>query len=259
LSSGSISFDRAASYYDRTRTLTDESLAQLIPTVAGALPHSERVLEVGIGTGRIALPLVGQGVRVTGVDISREMLKRLSENAGGNPPPVSIADTTHLPFGDAVFGGAVAAHVLHLVPAWRSAVGEIMRVVRPGGVLIASRGGRTQGGEWWHAVRREFFRVAGDPPWPPGMDRIEELDEDMRSRGAEVVRLPEIAQPYTTTAGELIGLLEEGIWSACWSIDPGTRRRAAAATREWAGAKVGDLDEPRPVTEVLAWRSYRLP
>jgi len=227
--------------------------------VAAELAGAGRVLEVGVGTGRIALPLVGQGVDLFGVDISSEMLERLRMNAGGHPPPIAIADALQLPFADATFGGAVMAHVLHLVPRWKDAVGEILRVVRPGGVLIASRGGRTRGGEWWHAVRRQFFRAAGDPPWPPGMDRIEELDEEMRSRGAAVKPLPEITQQDSASVKQLLTMLEEGVWSACWAIDPEVRKRAAISARVWAESNLGDLETPREVTEVLAWRSYRLP
>jgi ubiquinone/menaquinone biosynthesis C-methylase UbiE len=254
----SISFDRAASYYDRTRRLSETSLARLIPALAEELHGADRVIEVGIGTGRIALPLMSEGVRITGVDIAREMLAKLRENASGEGPPVAIADATHLPFGDHTFGAAIAAHVLHLIPAWKSAVGEMIRVVRPGGLIIASRGGRTLEGDWWRAVRQEFFRVAGNPAWPPGMDRLEELDDDMRSRGVAAHELPVISQSETRTVNELLALLEEGVWSACWSIDPEMRLRAAAAARHWAAANLGDLDEPRAVTEVLAWRSYRL-
>ncbi len=255
----SISFDRAAPYYDRTRALDQATLARLVPMVAAELAGDGRVLEIGIGTGRIALPLIGEGLNVVGVDISREMLARLRENAHGLPPPVAIADATRLPFADHAFTGAMAAHVLHLIPRWKDAVSEIIRVVRPGGVFVASRGGRTYGGEWWSSVRREFFRNAGNPAWPPGMDRIEELDEEMASRGAQVRLLPEIAQPESASVNELLDLLEQGIWSACWSLDTGTRRGAAQATRVWAADNVGNLDEPRSLTEVLAWRSYRLP
>jgi SAM-dependent methyltransferase len=255
----SISFDRAASYYDRTRALSEESLSRLIPMVAAEFTTAGRVLEVGVGTGRITLPLARVGVNITGVDISREMLDRLRMNANGHPPAIAIANALHLPFDDASFGGAIAAHVLHLIPRWKGAVDEITRVVRPGGVLIASRGGRTLGGEWWHAVRRQFFRAAGDPPWPPGMDLIEELDVEMAARGAQLTKLPEISQADSVTVNQLLSMLEQGIWSACWTIDPDTRRRAVASARVWAAANLGDLEEKRTVTEVLAWRAYRLP
>src|SRR6185437_9740237 len=104
-----------------------------------------------------------------------------------------------------------------------------------------------------------FFRAAGDPPWPPGMDRIEELDQEMRERGAEVKELPLITQQESVSVNDLLALLDEGVWSACWSIDSATRHRAVASTRDWAASILQDLDAPRPVTESLAWRSYRLP
>ena len=226
--------------------------------VAAELAGAGRVLEIGVGTGRIALPLVREGLDLVGVDISSEMLERLRMNAGGRPPPIAIADALELPFADATFGGAVMAHVLHLIPRWKDAVTEMIRVVRPGGVLIASRGGRTHGGEWWHAVRRHFFRAAGNAPWPPGMDRIEELDEDMRARGAIVKPLPEITQQDSVSVNQLLSMLEEGVWSACWAIDPDVRKHAAMSARVWADSNLGDLESPREVTEVLAWRSYRL-
>ena len=42
--------------------------------------------------------------------------------------------------GDGVFGSAYAAHVLHLIPTWRDAVGELARVVRPSGTVLIDIG-----------------------------------------------------------------------------------------------------------------------
>jgi ubiquinone/menaquinone biosynthesis C-methylase UbiE len=258
MASGSISFDRAASYYDRTRVLGDAAMARLIPLVVAELSGSGRVLEVGIGTGRIGLPLMREGVDITGVDISREMLERLREKAGRHAPPLAIADATHLPFPDGTFGAAIAAHVLHLIPTWRDALAEMARVVRPGGLVLASRGGRNRESEWRPALRRQFFRLAGQKSWPPGADRIEQVDDEMREQGASVKELPQIRDTFLASVNQTLEMLEQGIWSACWAFDDETRRRAAAATRDWAAANLGDLDEPRPVSEVIAWRAYRL-
>jgi len=51
-----------------------------------------RVLELGIGTGRIALPLAARGVSVHGIDLSRAMVARLRAKPGGKAIPVSIGD-----------------------------------------------------------------------------------------------------------------------------------------------------------------------
>ena len=119
---GSISFDRAAEYYDRTRALSDSVMARVVELLQSNLPAGELCLEIGIGTGRIAVPLAQRGVRVAGVDISRQMLSKLRGKVGEGWPQVAIADATHLPFAGRTFGGAIAAHVLHLIPEWKVAV-----------------------------------------------------------------------------------------------------------------------------------------
>src|SRR5689334_18045093 len=51
-----------------------------------------RALELGIGTGRIALPLTARGVEVVGIDLSRAMVERLRAKAGGDAIPATIGD-----------------------------------------------------------------------------------------------------------------------------------------------------------------------
>jgi SAM-dependent methyltransferase len=54
-----------------------------------------RALELGIGTGRIALPLAARGVPVAGIDLSPEMVARLRAKPGGAELPVTIGDFAH--------------------------------------------------------------------------------------------------------------------------------------------------------------------
>src|SRR5215813_4075736 len=49
---------------------------------------------------------------------------------------IELADMTALPYADAAFDAAVGVHVLHLVPEWRSALDEVLRVVKPGGAFL---------------------------------------------------------------------------------------------------------------------------
>ena len=254
----SISFDRAAEYYDQTRSLPQALMDQLLSILVAELPQG-RCLEIGIGTGRIALPLMRKGVDIVGVDISMAMLRKLIAKTGESPQPVAIAEATRLPFADATFSSAIASHVLHLIPDWRSAVDELLRVVRTQGVVLASRGGSGVGEEWARAVRRHFFEAAGSEHRSPGADRIEEVDVYMRERGATVreLRLPTVEA--TRSVAEVVDGLEAGYFSACWVIDDETRRAAAEDTRKWARSEFGDLDAARVTRHESAWRSYLLP
>lgn len=254
---GSISFDRAAEYYDQTRGLPDDLMRQLVPALVAELPRHGRCLEIGVGTGRIALPLMRQGLDVVGVDISIEMLRRLKAKPGGGEMKVAIADATRLPFPDRMFASAIASHVLHLIPEWKLALDELMRVVEPGGVLLASRSADSHA-EWQRAVRRHFFDAAGNPAWPPGMNRIDDLDAEMRGRGAAVRAVADVHNEVFASISELLVGLEQGLWSACWAIDPERRRRAAEETRTWAITEFGDLDQKRSTRHESDWRVYRL-
>ncbi len=66
---------------------TDAAVDRIAELAAGG-----PVLELGIGTGRLAIPLVARGVEVHGVEASPEMVARLREKAGGDAIPVRIGD-----------------------------------------------------------------------------------------------------------------------------------------------------------------------
>jgi cyclopropane fatty-acyl-phospholipid synthase-like methyltransferase len=83
-----------------------------VAEVLAGLAGGGRALELGIGTGRIALPLARRGVDVHGIDLSRAMVARLRAKPGGDAIAVTIgdfatakADGTFSPLG--VVGGAV--------------------------------------------------------------------------------------------------------------------------------------------------------
>ena len=63
-SRASIAFDDAAGYYDETKALSPDALTTTIDMLADEFGGSGRVLEVGVGTGLLALPLAARGLRV---------------------------------------------------------------------------------------------------------------------------------------------------------------------------------------------------
>ncbi|MDP9250329.1 MAG: class I SAM-dependent methyltransferase [Chloroflexota bacterium] len=136
----SLSFDRAVAFYDRTRRLSPDAAARIAEILAAELRGRGRCLEVGVGNGRMALPLHGRSIPMAGIDLSMEMLRSLVDRADGTAPfPLAVADATEAPFRDGTFGAALACHVLHLIRPWRRALGEMARVVRPGGVVLTAR------------------------------------------------------------------------------------------------------------------------
>jgi SAM-dependent methyltransferase len=94
-----------------------------------------RVLDIGIGTGRGSLPLLRKGYTVTGIDSSQAMLDETRRLAGGLPIDLRVGDITALPCADAEYDSAISLNVLVHFPNWREAVTDWKRVVRPGGLI----------------------------------------------------------------------------------------------------------------------------
>jgi SAM-dependent methyltransferase len=85
-----------STYGDRIAEVYDERTRALDPTDAvttlARLARGGRVLELGIGTGRIALPLAERGVRIEGIDASEAMVAKLREKPGGRTISVRVGD-----------------------------------------------------------------------------------------------------------------------------------------------------------------------
>ena len=103
-----------------------------------ALP-GERVLEVGVGTG-LALPRYDPDKRITGIDLSGDMLERARwrvERRGlGHVEALLEMDAEETDFAESSFDIAVAMFVASVVPNPRRLYNELRRVVRPGGHIL---------------------------------------------------------------------------------------------------------------------------
>lgn len=114
------------------------------------------VLEVGIGTG-LALDFYAQNVRITGIDLSAEMLReaqaRAKKRGLKNLAGLYEMDARELAFPTASFDHVAAMHIMSVVPEPERVLDEMARVCRPGGsVMIANHfAGRAEG--WTFAER----------------------------------------------------------------------------------------------------------
>jgi SAM-dependent methyltransferase len=82
----------AAEYDDFESEMFSAAAVGAVADVLASLAGDGRALELGIGTGRIALPLAARGVPVVGIDLSTAMVQRLRAKPGGADIPVTIGD-----------------------------------------------------------------------------------------------------------------------------------------------------------------------
>jgi SAM-dependent methyltransferase len=242
-----VSFDQAAGYYDATRALEPETMARVVDVLVVALRQHQPVLEIGVGTGRIAGPLAEAGIDVVGIDLSDPMLRQLQ--AKGSAVPAARADCTRLPFPDARFGGVVACHVLHLVANWPAAADEAVRVLRPGGVLLHARGGLGARSE---DVAMVFAEGAGLDRAPVGLDDWADLDRHL----GPGEWLPDVTDDREISIDGLIDFFERGVMGWTWPASDDERRQGAVAARQWAAEHHERTDVPLPLGRAVCFRRY---
>jgi ubiquinone/menaquinone biosynthesis C-methylase UbiE len=256
----SISFDRAADYYDATRGYsaeTADAIGAALFQAAGARPGSH-LLELGIGTGRIAIPLLAHGANVTGVDISPRMVERLRGNLAARRAEqpdlpwgtldVQIADMTALPFAAETLDAVLAVHVFHLVLGWQRALDEALRVLRRGGALLIGQD-RHPGAEsgviqdQWAAIVRELG--GGSDLDPVGAAGFRGVLEELRGRGLAVDETRPVTWTTQRTPREVLTYVAGRGGSSTWRVPDDIFAASIQRLEAWAGERYGDsLDAP---------------
>jgi ubiquinone/menaquinone biosynthesis C-methylase UbiE len=98
------------------------------------------VLEIGCGSGAMAAEVLRRfpDVRLTATDYDQSMVDAAQRRLASFNSRVEVrqADATSLPFSDASFDSALSFIMLHHVVDWEQALAELVRVLRPGGVLV---------------------------------------------------------------------------------------------------------------------------
>jgi ubiquinone/menaquinone biosynthesis C-methylase UbiE len=158
-------WDRSAGMYDRTIGWFERWFVRDGREWVASRAHGD-VLEVGVGTGR-NLPFYPEEVRLTGVDLSPEMLELARARADelGRSVDLRVGDARRLEFQADSFDTVVFSLALCSIPDDAAAIREAKRMLRPGGRLLLIEHVRSPK-RWVRAIERlmDIFtsRLQGD-------------------------------------------------------------------------------------------------
>jgi ubiquinone/menaquinone biosynthesis C-methylase UbiE len=239
----SLSFDRAAGYYDSTREFSAEVAARGIEAILEAAGPGARLLEVGAGTGRVSVPLLQRGVDLIGCDISVNMMSRLRQKFA--TARLVEADASRLPFPADQFGAVITSHVMHLVGPWRVAVREYRRVLKHRGVYINVHTEKTDEEsprkrirDYWESRVTSYGATARRP----GVENDEELHAELHGLGAVLKHVEVGTYSRSYSVRDTVDDIANRIHSSAWVVPDEIFARTVSELREWAGKEFKDPD-----------------
>jgi ubiquinone/menaquinone biosynthesis C-methylase UbiE len=258
---------RVAHAYDRNRYHPPEVSGRIATAISDPLEHAFKdahALEVGVGTGRIGVPVVARGFRFTGVDTDAEMMELFRAKVSGVSHKVSFveADAQDLPFEANTFHAVIAVHVWHLVPDLELALTEAARVLRPGGFLF----------EGWDAPDPESPALEIQDAWCEAVKRLGHTVHRGAHRAAlETSRKffkrrklqpteAEIAHwEVINTPIEVVEALSEGLYSFTRGVPLEVRVRAAREIKGFLTERFPNIETPLKTSWSFQLRTTRIP
>ncbi|MCM5678838.1 class I SAM-dependent methyltransferase [Schlegelella sp. S2-27] len=152
-------YGRYAPWYDWIfGAVLEPGRRRLTRAVCELQPH--RILEVGVGTG-LTLARYPASARVTGIDVSQEMLARAQQRAArlpGRKIALHAMDAEQMGFADNSFDCVVLPYVLSVTPHPAQLVAELRRVCRPGGAILILN--HFSGSRFWWWLERCVTSIA---------------------------------------------------------------------------------------------------
>jgi ubiquinone/menaquinone biosynthesis C-methylase UbiE len=177
---GKADYSRIAASYDKGRPISEQNIDLWMGLIAkySGVWECPRVLDLGCGTGRFALPMASRlHYRVTGADYSREMLAKASDKDTDRIVEWDYQDAQTLTYQDESFDVVFISHLLHHVDSPQRVIRECQRVLVPSGVIVIRYGAIEQIRD---DVEHTFFpeTLAIDEARTPTIDIVEEWLKD---------------------------------------------------------------------------------
>jgi ubiquinone/menaquinone biosynthesis C-methylase UbiE len=257
----SISFDRAAGFYDETRAFPP-GIADLVAASAhSTLPSQARVLECGIGTGRIAIPLARRGLKITGIDLSLKMMQRMvaGNDLNLSMPNLIQGDATRLPLASGCFDAVLMVHVLHLIPDWPAAIEEVCRVLKAQGIFLTGYNHHLEGSvdeqirEKWKEIVSQMY----PEPVDSSSERFKPVKDYLTQSGAVTDEWVAARWSKPFHLGRYIESLDQKIYSSTWNIPDDLLGQCIARLRAWAEVEFGTLDYEILQSQEFIWHRFR--
>lgn len=232
-------YGRIAEFYDVGRRLSERNREIWLALIQkwGRVQAGARVLDLGCGTGRFALPMARSlGVQVTGADYSLEMLVKAVENDSRSEVSWHRQDASRLGYRDASFDLVWISHLLHHVESPKMVVSECWRVLRESGALLVRYGAIEQiRSDVEHVLFPEVLAI--DEARTPS---VQDVERWVHAAGFTGVKSEEIVQQTYPDAESHLGAATARSTSVLTMISPAAFQEGVQRLEAYVQAKPDD-------------------
>lgn len=238
-----VSFDRIATDYDRTRWVPPKLRDKFINKLINEVPLSakSRIFEIGVGTGRLAIPFSLLGYTVFGVDISLLMLKEAILNRGKDQNKLHLlqADASNLPIKEKSLDLCLFVHILHLLENWKGVIDSAERLLKKRNLVYSSLHVSWHDLEpfrlYWNAIGSgEGSHVGAKSP-----EEVIEYLQEIKGYQCDHFEFEQIAG--TALWEDAVNLIQEKAFSSQWWIQNEQHQAALDVVKQKMKEKEGQL------------------
>ena len=206
--------------YNQTRNLPQAVMSDILKSLCSEIPHINEmnIIDIGVGTGRFAIPLSSIVKSIVGIDISQKMLNILMSNNTSKNLTTICTDAENIMVSNDSFDMAFAVSVFHLIPNWKRVLDEIERVLKVNGLFIV---GRTEyigfEGVQYEYIRHKILRKYNKDAQEKGLQFDQQINE-FNNRWKLVKKITAATWENSYIPLEILRGFEERLWSETWNI-----------------------------------------
>ena len=245
-----MSYVEVAARYNDINDIPPQASEALGQATAELVGENATILDLGAGAGRISVP-IAKYTNMIAVDIEHHMQLAAKQLAAAQGIPItpSVGTVLQLPFADNTFDAVITSNVLHQIEAWRDALEEVARVLKPDGVFVIGRDLLDEdscAGKMRSASRRFTAEVA--PDYQPTDAAGPTLFEFIGKMGGRPGR-PVTACSWTEIESprSILKKMQDRLHNETWSLDDEKLAGLMSLMTPWVKEHFPDLDKQEEI------------
>lgn len=254
-----VDFSGNASIYDRRHgAVLALDVARELASM-GELPSDGCVLDIGAGTGRVAMAFAAIGYKTVALDPALPMLNELLRKAPDSQVYTVAGEAGRLPFPKETFDAVVLARILYLMADWQTVLSQAYDALKRGGCLF-HEWGNGEADEEWAQIRekaRKLFEEAGvENPFHPGARSESDVDNFLVTLGLQRTNELRLGPGPSMTLRDFVEKIVSGELSYIWNVPKHIQESCLRRLKDWS-ENIFDLDKSIPIPRELHWTIYR--